>query len=91
MQSCTYRGTENVLITGSQRYPKRNHENDLAGHSSFLFGNSRVAGTFFQSTSSQWYTQQHRVFTSRVFQIRIFYCDSKGTKVYQRQLEQSSY
>ena len=91
MESCTVRGAENVLIAGSQRQPKRNHEDDLAGLSSFLFGNSRVVGTFFQSTCSQWYTQQHRVFTSRVFQIRIFYCDSKGTKVYQRQLEQPSY
>ena len=32
------RGTENVFIAGSQRFLKRNHEDILAGHSSFLSG-----------------------------------------------------
>ena len=36
------RGTENVFIAGFQRFFRRNHENDLAGHSSFLFGKSTV-------------------------------------------------
>ena len=34
------RGTENVFIVGSQRFHRRNHEDDLAGHLSFLFGKS---------------------------------------------------
>ena len=34
------RGTENVFIGGSQRFLRRNHEDDLAGHLSFLFGKS---------------------------------------------------
>ena len=34
------RGTDNVFIAGSQRFLRRNHENDLAGHSSFLFRKS---------------------------------------------------
>ena len=58
---------------------------------SFLFGKPRVVGTFFQRTCSQWHIQQHRVFTSRVFQICIFSCDLKWAKGYQRQLEQPSY
>ena len=33
-------GTMNVFIAGSQRFLRRNHEDDLAGHLSFLFGNS---------------------------------------------------
>ena len=40
---------------------------------SFLFGKPRVVGTFFQRTCLQWHIQQHRVFTSRVFQICIFF------------------
>ena len=34
------RGTENIFIAGSQRFLRRGHEDDLAGHSSFLFGKS---------------------------------------------------
>ena len=34
------RGTENVFIGGSQRFLRRNHEDDLAGHLSFLFQKS---------------------------------------------------
>ena len=33
------RGTENVFITGSQRFLRRNHEDDLAGHLSSLLRN----------------------------------------------------
>ena len=76
-ESRTDSETENILIAGSQRHPRRNHEDDLAGHSSFLFGKPRVVGTFFQRTCSQWHIQQHRVFTSRVFQICIFSYDLK--------------
>ena len=32
------RGTENVFTEGSQRFLRRNHEDDLAGHSSFYWG-----------------------------------------------------
>ena len=28
--------TDNVFIAGSQRFLRRNHKNDLAGHSSFF-------------------------------------------------------
>ena len=34
------RGTENVYIAGSQRFLRRNHDDDLAGYLSFLFGKS---------------------------------------------------
>ena len=34
------RGTQNVFIAGSQRFLRRNHEYDLAEHSSLLLGNS---------------------------------------------------
>ena len=30
------RGMENVFIPGSQRFPRRNHEDDLAGYLRFL-------------------------------------------------------
>ena len=36
------RGADNVFITGSQRFPRRNQEDDLAGHLSFLFEKSIV-------------------------------------------------
>ena len=85
------RGTWNVLIKRSQRYLRRNHGDDLVRHSSFLFEKSRLVGTIFQRTCSQWYIQQHRIFTSRVFQICNFSCDSKRTTGYLRRLEQSSY
>ena len=60
---------QNILMKGSQRYPRRTHEDDLAVHSSFLFEKPRVVVIFFQRTCLQWHIQQHRVFTSRVFQI----------------------
>ena len=34
------RGTENVFVGGSQRFLRRNHKDDLAGHWSFLFQKS---------------------------------------------------
>ena len=34
-------------------YPRRNHEDDLAGHLSFLFKKPRVVGTVFQKTCLQ--------------------------------------
>ena len=41
-------GMENVFIAGSQRFLIKNHEDDLAGHLSFLFGkpvtNQRIVG-----------------------------------------------
>ena len=46
---------------------------------------------FSKRTSSEWCIQQHRVFTSRVLQVCIFSCVSKGSKGYQRQLEHPSY
>ena len=46
------RGTGNVFIAGSQRFLRRNHKDDLAGHLSFLFGksiaNQRIEAFWFQ-------------------------------------------
>ena len=40
---------KNVVIrTCCQIYPRSNHEDDLAGHSSFSFVKSRLLGTFFK-------------------------------------------
>ena len=75
--------TKNILIKGSQRYFRRNHDHNLVEHLKMLSGKSRLLGTFLY-TSSQWHIQQHRIFTSRVLQICTFSDDWKGTKGYQR-------
>ena len=60
------RGTKNVFIPVSQRFLRRNHEDDLAGHLSFLFRKSiasqRIEAFWlvdivFQRTYSQWSIQ----------------------------------
>ena len=65
------RGTENVFIAGSQRFLRRNHEDDLPTYLSFLFAksiaNQRIEAFWSQFQRSQWSIQQHRLFTSRVF------------------------
>ena len=57
------RGTENVFIAGSQRFLRRNHEDDLAGHLSFLFrksiANQRIEAFWsqFRRSCSDWWIQ----------------------------------
>ena len=57
------RGTENVFIAGSQRFLRRNHEDDLAGHLSFLFGksiaNQRIEAFWsqFRRSCADWWIQ----------------------------------
>ena len=57
------RGTENVFIPGSQRFIRRNHEDDFAGQLSFLFGksiaNQRIEAFWpqFRRSYADWWTQ----------------------------------
>ena len=57
------RGTENVFIPGSQRFIRSNHEDDLAGQLSFLFGksiaNQRIEAFWpqFRRSYVDWWTQ----------------------------------
>ena len=54
---------ENVFIAGFQRFLRRNHEDDLAGHSSFLFGksivNQRIEAFWsqFRRSCADWWIQ----------------------------------
>ena len=61
-------------------YHRRIHEEDLAGHSNFLFRKSTVVGTFFQRTFSQWYIKQNIIFSGRMFQTCIFTVIQKKLK-----------
>ena len=57
------RGTENVVIAGSQRFLRRNHEDDLTGHLSFLFvksiTNQRIEAFWsqFRRSCADWWMQ----------------------------------
>ena len=60
------RGTENVFIAGSQRFLRRNHEDDLTGHLSFLFqksiANRKIEAFWsqFRRSCADWWIQFFR-------------------------------
>ena len=64
-------------MTGSQRYSRRNDQDDLAGHSSFLFGKPRAVGTFFQKTCSQCIINSTEFLQVDCFKFVFFPCDLK--------------